>query len=396
MALRLHVISEHRHLADHESMTFGVSGGTIGRSADNDWVLPDPRRYISAHHARVHFRDGHYYLEDISTNGVYVNDEAEPLAKRGSEGYLLREADVLRLGEYRIIVSLEGASAGDSALVPSRIMAVQPLGAAQTDIGAVLDLDDLLAVDTPGAAAPDVRTPAARSRPEPTEDTVARRIARLARAAGREAQAGSGDGTPDPPGVQAFLRGAGLKPAQLPGQTSALLHLAGRLLREALVGLKDVERTQEQIRAHLGVAVPLPPPEAGPSPGQSTVEELLLSLIRQHEEHSLDAVRWLRERHDALKAHEQALAQAQRTAFLQFLGQLDPAQLEARFERAARDPGGPRYWELFSAFYRSLLGPAGQLPRSFVEAVAEAYKETLQPHTHDMPQGGGAPSEAHR
>ncbi len=394
MALRLHVISEHRYLAGHDSMTFGVGGGTIGRSADNDWVLPDPHRYVSAHHARVHVRDGHYYLEDISTNGVYVNDEAEPLAKRGSEGYLLREGDVLRLGEYRIVVSVEGASAGDSALVPSRIVAVQPLGAAQTDIGAVLDLDDLLAVDTPGAAAADALTPPARSRPEPTDDTVARRMARLGRAAGREADVG-GDGTHDPPGVQAFLRGAGLKPTQLPGQTPGLLHLAGQLLREALVGLKDVERAQEQTREHLGVALPLRPPESGPSPGQSTVEELLLSLIRQHEEHSLDAVRWMRERHDELKAREQALAQALRTAFLQFFGRLDPAQLEARFERAARDPGGPRYWELFSAFYRSLLGPANQLPHSFVEAFAEAYKEALQPSTRNIPQGGGAPSDGH-
>ena len=396
MALRLHVISGHRHLADHDSMTFGIGGGTIGRSADNDWVLPDPRRYVSAHHARVYVRDGHYYLEDISTNGVYVNDEAEPLAKRGSEGYLLREGDVLRLGEYRIAVSLEGASAGDSALVPSRIVAVQPLGAAQTDIGAVLDLDDLLAADTPGAAAADVLTPPARARPEPTDDTVARRMARLARAAGREAHATGAEGTPDPPGVQAFLRGAGLKPTQLSGQTAGLLHLAGRLLREALVGLKDVERTQDQIREQLGVALPLPPPDSGPSPGQCTVEELLLSLIRQHEEHSLDAVRWMRERHDALKAREQALAQALRTAFLQFLGRLDPVQLEARFERAARDAGGPRYWELFSAFYRSLLGPANQLPHSFVEAFAEAYRDALQPHTHDMPEVGGPPPDERR
>ena len=61
-----------------------VEGGTIGRSADNDWVLPDPQRYVSAHHARVHFRDGHFYLQDVSTNGVFVNDDTEPLAKRGS------------------------------------------------------------------------------------------------------------------------------------------------------------------------------------------------------------------------------------------------------------------------------------------------------------------------
>jgi len=74
MALRLRVVSDHRRsLGDRGSIVFGVGGGTIGRSADNDWVLPDPARYVSAHHARVSFKEGGYLLEDLSTNGVYVN-----------------------------------------------------------------------------------------------------------------------------------------------------------------------------------------------------------------------------------------------------------------------------------------------------------------------------------
>ena len=47
MALRLRVISDHRHrLGDKSTFVFGVSGGSIGRSAENDWVLPDDMRYI--------------------------------------------------------------------------------------------------------------------------------------------------------------------------------------------------------------------------------------------------------------------------------------------------------------------------------------------------------------
>ena len=39
MALRLRVISDHRHrLGDKSTFVFGVSGGSIGRSAENDWV----------------------------------------------------------------------------------------------------------------------------------------------------------------------------------------------------------------------------------------------------------------------------------------------------------------------------------------------------------------------
>src|SRR5207237_10232705 len=101
MTLRLRIVSDHRRLlGDRSSIVFAVDGGTIGRSADNDWVLPDPLRYVSAHHARVEYRDGHFYLQDVSTNGVYVNDDMEPLAKHGAGGYRLADGDVLPMGEY--------------------------------------------------------------------------------------------------------------------------------------------------------------------------------------------------------------------------------------------------------------------------------------------------------
>src|SRR5438876_9298984 len=101
--LKLRIVSDQgRSLAERSSATFSVEGGTIGRSADTDWVLPAPLRYRSAHHARVQFREGHFYLQDVSTNGVYVNDDMEPLAKRGAGGYRLADGDVLRMGEYHI------------------------------------------------------------------------------------------------------------------------------------------------------------------------------------------------------------------------------------------------------------------------------------------------------
>src|SRR6516162_3271740 len=122
--LRLRVVSEQRRaLADRSSAVFSVEGGTIGRSADNDWVLPDPLRYLSAHHARVQFREGHFYLQDVSTNGTYVNDDMEPLAKRGSSGYRLADGDVLRMGQYHILAAVEARRAEPEPLaaVPTNI-----------------------------------------------------------------------------------------------------------------------------------------------------------------------------------------------------------------------------------------------------------------------------------
>src|ERR1700761_5595419 len=108
MTLRLRIVSDHRRLlGDRSSIAFTVDGGTIGRSADNDWVLPDPLRYVSAHHARVEFRDGHFFLEDVSTNGTFVNEDERALAKAEPNGHLLKTGDVVRMGDYQIVAAIE-------------------------------------------------------------------------------------------------------------------------------------------------------------------------------------------------------------------------------------------------------------------------------------------------
>ena len=158
MTLRLRVVSDQRRLlGDRSSIVFTVDGGTIGRSADNDWVLPDPLRYVSAHHARVIYRNDRYYLQDVSTNGVFVNDQPEPLSRRGSEGYVLRNGDVIRIGDYQVVAALgadgeqpQPSQDTGAAAVPTSIHALHTLGrAAQTDIGHMLNLDDLLVPDSP-------------------------------------------------------------------------------------------------------------------------------------------------------------------------------------------------------------------------------------------------------
>jgi predicted component of type VI protein secretion system len=114
------------------------------------------------------------------------------------------------------------------------------------------------------------------------------------------------------------------------------------------------------------------------------VEDLLVALFVRHESRSLDSVQWLRETVGEAKLHETATAQATRSAFVEFLDRLDPAELEARFERTARRgktrvADKSQYWALFTTFYRNLIEmPADHLPHTFVEAFAAAYREALK------------------
>ena len=428
MTVRLRVVSDHRrHLGDRSTIVFGADGGSIGRSADNDWVLPDPLRYVSAHHARVQFREGHFYLQDLSTNGVFVNDEEEALGKRAPTGIRLQNGDIVRIGEYHVVVALDAEQTAEEptegAAVPTSIHSLRTLGrsSAQTDIGAMLNLDDLLVPDSspsdsfkpvdaygqvisapshsvaamargagPAAAAQLATAEEAAAQAQAEADAeaemVARRIARLAKAAGRDPRNGASSPAlfDVQTGLQAFCRGAGIDPEKLsPDAQTRMLHLAGQLFREALVGFKELERARHDIRNRFRIEVQVDPEDPRATLAKLGVDELILELMQAHESRRLDAVQWLRETVAEAKTHENATEQASRAAFIEFLDRLDPAELEARFERAARrgkakSADKSQYWDLFITFYRNLIEmPADHLPHTYVEAFATAYREFL-------------------
>lgn len=86
---------------------FDESGGYVGRAAINDWVLKDPDRFLSARHCQISFKDGQFFLTDLSTNGTFINGESEAVG-RGVQAPL-HDGDTIDLGEYRLKVSIDEA-----------------------------------------------------------------------------------------------------------------------------------------------------------------------------------------------------------------------------------------------------------------------------------------------
>ena len=114
MALILEIVSEHREIVGDDAVReFNEEGGTIGRSLQNDWILPDPDRYISGKHATIDYQGGAYYLADTSSNGVFINGDCEPLGKGNPRR--LFNGDVIRFGDFVINVKIEG---GESIAMP--------------------------------------------------------------------------------------------------------------------------------------------------------------------------------------------------------------------------------------------------------------------------------------
>src|SRR5688572_6010534 len=168
MALKLRVISDHyKALGKRSSRLFGVTGGRIGRAGDNDWILPDPDRYVSSHHCKVDFRAGQWILEDTSTNGVFINGADTPASVEGA--YTLKDGDRLRLGDYEVLVSIDerndfAADASGQIPAPPRVRNKSAVKthprATDNDLGEELDLTDLI---TDSAIAPAPKLPPLRA-----------------------------------------------------------------------------------------------------------------------------------------------------------------------------------------------------------------------------------------
>ena len=109
MALTLRVTSFHSQALGAESTkVFGAEGGDIGRALDNDWVLPDPEKFVSSRHAQIVCRGGTFYLKDTSTNGTFVNGSPQPVGNNVEQE--LHDGDRIQIADYEIAVNLDAAS----------------------------------------------------------------------------------------------------------------------------------------------------------------------------------------------------------------------------------------------------------------------------------------------
>ncbi len=103
--LRLTIASsQRRKLGAAATRLFGEAGGTLGRSARCDWMLPDERRLLSNQHARIVHDGRGFTIIDTSTNGVFLNGRDIPLGRNQSA--VIRDGDRLYLADYVIDVAV--------------------------------------------------------------------------------------------------------------------------------------------------------------------------------------------------------------------------------------------------------------------------------------------------
>ena len=93
--------------------TFDEQGGTIGRGADNAWILDDPERFLSSRHCQFSSENGQFYITDLSTNGTFFNGSVNPMGK-GSK-LPVNDGDVFAIGDYEFSVNVNQSMQSVSA-----------------------------------------------------------------------------------------------------------------------------------------------------------------------------------------------------------------------------------------------------------------------------------------
>ena len=104
MTLTLEVTSpQASQLGAGKRKSFGHQGGSIGRDKASSWVLPHTK--VSARHANISFRAGVFYIEDTSTNGVFLNSRTNRLVRGRPQP--LKSGDCLLIEPYVIEVMVD-------------------------------------------------------------------------------------------------------------------------------------------------------------------------------------------------------------------------------------------------------------------------------------------------
>jgi type VI secretion system FHA domain protein len=424
MPLTLKIISKQRHILGADgTRVFSVHGGSIGRAPDNDWVLPDPDRYISGHHATIDYRQGAYYLKDTSTNGVFVNHSEEPVG-RGTP-IRLYDGDELRMGDYIFEVSIVnvsrdgsddgGDSAGEDDAPRRRLKRRQPAGPSTLKLLGE-EASQLTEAASSESFAATVRMP---------EDEVDERAADFSGTVVHEESATGLDAEPalapeparadapaDGPAGGAFdgeaarkdfseavrllMASAGLDASRLPRNgDEEVIVMAGKLIRAAAEGLQNALRSRALIKTQFRLS-----PGAMQSAGNNalkfmpTTQDALEHLFYDRAEGYLGPVEAVQDALEDLRAHQAAMVKAMQVAFRDLLDRLDPDELETQFQQRAK--GGllsspkAKYWDLYRDAYQAI---AGHSDENFANVIGGKFADAYDREVHKLvsrngPRGG--------
>jgi type VI secretion system protein ImpI len=419
MPLMLEVVGVHAaSMGADVRRLLGDSELKIGRDSDNDWILP--QSYVSRHQAVVRCVNGMYFLEQVGSCPIILNETGRPLERNRIAR--LSAGDRIMIDDIEIQVTESDAMPASapraefSTVYPS--MTAAPVADVPLSRGGPIDPLELLGVRAPSArpAAPRIQefgsildeamaphhvvSPAQSAAPALSDNwfgtAAAPRSAPVAPHAphpphapyashATSGRAAPPMGTPAAGTLENLLRGAGLDPAQTQLSQEVASQL-GEVLRIVVEGTMQVLQARNQIRKEFRMATTqVAQKNNNPLKFSADVADALHKLLVQRSPAYLDTVNSFTDAFDDIRVHQLAMLASLRVAFDYMLQQFDPEVLQAQFARQAGRGsvlgigGKPKPWEAYAARYGELAGDRDfAFRRLFGEEFGKAYEQNLE------------------
>jgi type VI secretion system FHA domain protein len=398
MALQLEIVSEHREIVGDDAVrVFAEAGGTIGRSLQNDWILPDPERFISGRHATIDYKGGIYYLLDTSSNGVYVNNDCEPIGKGNPRR--LFNGDRLRMGDFEILVTIDSGESlqmpapPPPSVAPDHIEQFVPEGSIHSSMQ-LLDAELLTGDDEFQSALfgepvekaeAEAVAAVTEARPEPKP---ARKSPPASKAL-RDAVLADGEA------LDAFLAGLAIKRDDLHPNTDVgeMMRNAGEVLREFVEGTTQLLVSRANLKNTFSLdQTSVLPRHNNPIKLSANTKDSIRQLLIGKEGEYLGPRDAVREVCRDLLFHQESFLDAMADAFVEFAENFDPDELREGFDATlnsgflTRFLNKAKYWELYAEVYPILTDKSGgRFPQMFAEGFVHAYER----HVAEYKREGG-------
>ncbi|OPA88507.1 type VI secretion protein [Pseudomonas fluorescens] len=364
------------------SKVFDGAGGVIGRGAGCDWTLPDASRSLSSHHGLVSYREGQYYLTDISSNGIGVSGGTERLLK--GRARLIAEGEIYQLGPVNIRARLVAGEAAPDRPTLARVDTIPD--------DAFLGLDPVHALDH------------ARSYADSSEDldalqTLAQMpICELAQGAverdhlivPRWAEPEGTDAPPQPPTVpipQAFWSqfgdalGVRVDALDTPGREALALKVAG-LFKQTIDGVRQSLRTRDELNMELNLSGATPTLSRRiPLRECADTQAALTVLLGITELDQLPAELAISQANREIQVHQLALVVACRASLRAAVAAFAPGHLLLCFEREDSPPRfstDGAYWRAYQRHYRRMVDGPGLDELLLRSDFSKAYAEQVR------------------
>ena len=402
MPLTIKLVSEHRDLVGDDCVReYYEDGGTIGRSLQNDWILPDPDRYISGRHATIDYKGGMYYLADTSSNGVYVNGEVEPIG-RGNPRRLF-DGDRMRMGDFEFEITIDKGESlvmplePEPSVAPDHIEQFVDEDVIETGMQ-LLDESEITGDDEFQSVLFGKEPKKVEPKPEPKPEIEVR-------SANDESADQSLDVTAEDL-FDSFLDGLGISRVELHPSVNRpeMMMSAGLVLREFVEGTIGLLSSRANLKNAFRLdQTTVLPRQNNPMKFSDNTNDLIKQLLVGDDGEYLGARDAVREANRDLINHQNAFLDAMNSAFIEFADRFDPDELQEGFDRTLNSKlfsflNKSKYWNLYKDLYPIMTEKGGgRFPQMFGEEFVKAYERqvaeyqrhdregTAKPGLHDEP-----------